>query len=77
MLSAPSSQVFAQERELSLVEIPIPSNVFSINNEAVAYRALGEKGQSKKVSISLDKLRGRTGGFSDVSVYAFDERGNH
>ncbi len=60
---------------LSLKRISIPSRVFTIAGEALAFEALGEAGHSGEVSISLRRLQSRFGKFDHALVYEYDRQG--
>src|SRR6266699_7049343 len=50
---------------LSLKRISVPSRVFTIAGEALAFEALGAAGHSGETSISLRRLQSRCGKFDN------------
>src|SRR6266496_2301306 len=60
---------------LSLRRISVPSRVFTIAGEALAFEAVGGAGHSGEASISLRRLQTRFGKFNHADVYEYDKQG--
>jgi len=60
---------------LQLKKIPVPSNVFSISGEVVAYEVLGASNDRGKIPLSLNSLRFQVGGFNQVLMYEYSREG--
>ena len=60
---------------LSLRRISIPSRLFTIAGEALAFEAVGGAGHSGEASISLRRLQTRFGKFNHADVYEYDKQG--
>lgn len=63
---------------VQLQEVRLPPEVFSIADEALAFRAEGESGQTATVTLPLDVLQSKwqkLGGVKQISIYEFDPNG--
>jgi hypothetical protein len=60
---------------LQFKSIPVPSRVFSIAREVIAFQAIGEAGRTAEVSVSLRQLQSRLGGFERALVYEYNKDG--
>jgi hypothetical protein len=61
---------------LNLKRIAVPSRVFSIAGEALAFEALGDANRTGEASVSLRKLETPFGKFERVFVYEYNKEGN-
>jgi hypothetical protein len=60
---------------LQFKSIPVPSRVFSIAREVLAFQAIGEAGRTAEVPVSLRQLQSRLGGFERALVYEYNKDG--
>jgi hypothetical protein len=60
---------------LQFKSIPVPSRVFAIAREVLAFQAIGEAGRSAEVPVSLRQLQSRLGGFERALVYEYNKDG--
>lgn len=60
---------------VELQQIEVPSKVFSIAGEVLAFQAKGKAGETQEVPLSLKLLQAKVGGFEWASVYEVDEKG--
>jgi len=58
-----------------LKQLSVPSKVFSIYGEVMAFEATAEAGQKRDVVVSLKPLQSRIGGFQRVFVYEYNREG--